>query len=45
VGKGPGFQYPSAVLSHAGELLVAYSVNKEDIGVTVVPLSSLPATI
>ena len=42
VGKGPGFQYPAAAVDAArGMLLVAYSVNKEDIAVTRVPLASL----
>jgi len=39
-GKGTGYQYPAAAL--VGDALwVAYSVNKEAIGVTRVPLSSL----
>jgi hypothetical protein len=41
VGKGPGFQYPSAVLGGSGDLVIAYSVNKEDIGVSVLPQAML----
>lgn len=36
----PGFQYPSGVPSD-GQLWVAYSVNKEDIAVTSVPLGAV----
>ena len=39
-GKGPGYQYPAAAVV-GDALLVAYSINKEAIGVTHVPLSSL----
>ena len=38
----PGFQYPSGMQTADGQrLLVAYSVNKESIAVTSVPLASL----
>jgi hypothetical protein len=41
--KGPGFQYPSAVV--VGDALwVIYSIGKEDVAVSRVPLSSLPQT-
>ena len=36
--KGPGFQYPDAIVAPDGELVVVYSVNKEEIAVTRVPL-------
>ena len=35
--KGPGFQYPF-VLMHEGDLWVIYSVNKEDIEITQIPI-------
>ena len=38
--KGPGFQYPSAVIT-SEYLWVVYSVGKEDIEVARIPLSSL----
>ena len=38
--KWPGWQYPSAVVWN-DQLFVAYSINKEDIGVTRIPLSDL----
>ena len=38
--KNPGFMYPQAQVAN-GSLWVAYSINKEDIGLTVVPLSAL----
>jgi hypothetical protein len=39
--KGAGFQYPSAVV--VGDALwVIYSVGKEDVAVSRVPLASLP---
>ena len=38
VGKGPGYQYPAATLLDDETLLVAYSVNKEDIAVTRVKI-------
>ena len=39
--KIPGFQYPSAVVArHA--LWVIYSIGKEDVAVSRIPLSSLP---
>jgi hypothetical protein len=39
--KGPGYQYPSAVV--AGDaLLVIYSIGKEDVAVSRVPLATLP---
>lgn len=51
VGKGPGYEYPQAVVGHytpdssdeiaSQVLLVAYSANKESIAVTAVPLESL----
>jgi len=37
--KGPGFQYPSAVVGDA--LWVIYSIGKEDVAVSRVPLSAL----
>ena len=41
-GKGPGYQYPHATLDPAtGHLVVAYSINKENIGITRVPLREL----
>ncbi len=39
-GRGPGFQYPHAILVEA-DLWVIYSVGKEDVGITRVPLASL----
>ena len=37
-----GFQYPSALWTEDGlELLVFYSINKEDIGLTAIPLMAL----
>jgi hypothetical protein len=37
--KGPGYQYPQAVVTEAGDALITvYSVNKEEIGATRVPL-------
>lgn len=39
--KGPGFQYPSAVV--VGDALwVVYSIGKEDVALSRVPLASLP---
>jgi hypothetical protein len=38
--KNPGFMYPQVQVAN-GSLWVAYSINKEDIGLTVVPLSAL----
>jgi hypothetical protein len=38
--KGPGFQYPGAVWIN-NTLLVVYSINKEDIGLTAIPLQLL----
>jgi hypothetical protein len=40
-GKGPGYQYPDAVVAD-GELLVVYSIGKEDIGVTRLKLPRPP---
>ena len=48
--KGPGWEYPSAVVLPPRptdargkvQLLIVYSVNKEDIAATRVPLTSLP---
>jgi hypothetical protein len=41
-GCRPGFQYPSAMwIASTGEMMVAYSINKEDIAVTKFPLSLL----
>ena len=37
-GKGPGYQYPAAALLDDETLVVAYSVNKEDIAVTRIKL-------
>ena len=38
----PGYQYPAGMPTADGKrLLVTYSVNKEDIAVTSVPLASL----
>jgi hypothetical protein len=37
----PGFQYPSAVVAHDA-LWVIYSVGKEDVAVSRIPLSELP---
>jgi hypothetical protein len=39
--KVPGFQYPSAVVAHDA-LWVIYSVGKEDVAVSRIPLSELP---
>lgn len=40
--KGPGFQYPGGlIMSNADEVMVAYSVNKEDIWVSKFPLQDL----
>lgn len=40
--KGPGFQYPGAVvLEDKQEMIVCYSVGKEDIALTRFPLSSI----
>lgn len=41
--KNPGFEYPSAIATDT-DLWVVYSVNKEDVAITKVPLSSLPVT-
>ena len=38
--KGPGFQYPAAVVLK-DSLWVVYSVNKEDIEISVIPLRHL----
>lgn len=38
--KGPGFQYPSAIVADS-VLWIVYSVNKEDIAVSRVPLPAL----
>lgn len=35
--KGPGYQYPGALVV-GSELIVSYSVNKEDIAVSVMQL-------
>ena len=40
--KHPGFHYPKSVVWN-GYLYVGYAVNKEDVGLTRVPLSSLTA--
>ncbi|AQQ69932.1 putative neuraminidase (sialidase) [Limihaloglobus sulfuriphilus] len=40
-GKGPGFQYPNVCMSKS-DMWVFYSVGKEDIGVTRIPLETLP---
>ena len=41
-GCRPGFQYPAAMWREAtGEMVVAYSVNKEDIAITRFPLRLL----
>jgi hypothetical protein len=39
-GRGPGFQYPSAVV-HGEQLSVLYSIGKEDIAISHVPLRNL----
>jgi len=39
--KGPGFQYPSAIVVEEA-LWIIYSIGKEDVAVSRVPLSSLP---
>lgn len=39
--KGPGYQYPHAV-ERDGMLYVIYSVNKEDVAVSVIDLRALP---
>ena len=36
----PGFQYPAGMVTAQGELLVVYSVNKEDIALTRLPVGS-----
>lgn len=36
--KGPGYQYPGAVVV-GSQLLVSYSVNKEDIAVSIIDVS------
>ena len=42
--KGVGFQYPGAMV-HDSNMFVCYSIGKEDIGVSIFPLSSLrPST-
>jgi hypothetical protein len=41
--KGHGFQYPDAVTVKE-HLLVAYSLNKEDIGVSMIPLNAIAPT-
>jgi BNR repeat-like domain len=41
--KNLGFEYPSAIATDT-DLWVIYSVNKEDVAITKVPLSSLPVT-
>jgi len=38
--KGPGFQYPDAI-AVADDLFVAYSVGKEDVAVTRLPIAAL----
>jgi hypothetical protein len=38
--KGPGFQYPGGLYVN-GTLFVSYSINKEDIAVTWLPISTL----
>ena len=38
--KGPGFQYPSAVVVD-DKLWVVYSINKEDMSISSIPLSKL----
>jgi hypothetical protein len=46
-GKGPGFQYPAATLAAStasgvlDTLVVVYSVNKENVAVTMVPVAVL----
>ncbi|WP_433190215.1 exo-alpha-sialidase [Actinoallomurus sp. CA-150999] len=42
--KNLGFEYPSAIATNT-DLWVVYSVNKEDVAITKVPLSSLPVTV
>jgi len=39
--KGRGFQYPSAVVAE-GALWVIYSIGKEDVSVSRIPLNALP---
>jgi len=39
--KTPGFQYPSAIVA-GNALWVVYSIGKEDVAVTSIPLSALP---
>lgn len=40
--KGCGYQYPGAMIDVPnGRMLVSYSIGKEDIGLTIFPLSSL----
>lgn len=41
--KNPGFEYPSAIATNT-DLWVIYSVNKEDVDITKMPMSSLPVT-
>jgi hypothetical protein len=40
-GKGPGFQYPNVCMVKE-DMWVFYSIGKEDIGVTRIPLEALP---
>lgn len=42
--KAPGYQYPRA-LEHDGRLWVIYSVNKEDIELSVVPLAAIDGAL
>lgn len=40
--KGAGFQYPAALVDPiAGEMIVSYSIGKEDIAITRFPLAQL----
>ena len=41
-GRGPGFQYPDA-MAFEDNLYVIYSIGKEDVGLTVVPLAKVLA--
>lgn len=39
-GRNPGYGYPSMII-HDGMLYVLYSINKEDMAITIVPLDSV----
>ena len=44
--KGCGYQYPGAMIDVANQqMIVSYSIGKEDIALTVFPLASLSLTV